>query len=53
MLKAIVQAFLAMKSFAARSSTYPCHMACISKSVTKDVMSLSDYVPNSTEVPWM
>ncbi len=39
--------------FAAGSSTYPCHMACISKSVTKDVISLSGYVPNSTEGMWM
>jgi hypothetical protein len=53
LLKAIVQAFLATKSFAAGSSTYPCHMACVSKSVTKDVISLSDYVPNSTEALWM
>ncbi len=30
-LKAIVQAFLAIKSFAAGSSMYPCHMACVSK----------------------
>ncbi len=42
-LKAIVQAFLATKSFAAGSSTYPCHMACLSKSVPRDVISLSDY----------
>ncbi len=28
LLKAIVRAFLTMKSFAAGSSTYPCHMAC-------------------------
>ncbi len=28
-------------------------MACVSKSVTKDVVSLSDYIPNSTEMPWM
>ncbi len=41
------------KSFAAGISTYPCHMACISKSVMKDVISLRDYVPNSTEAPWM
>ena len=41
------------KCFAAGSSTYPCHMACISKSVTKDIISLSNYVPNSTEAPWM
>jgi hypothetical protein len=41
------------KCFAAGSSTYPCHMACISKSVTKDIISLSDYIPNSTEAPWM
>ncbi len=52
-LKAIVQAILATKSFAAGSSTYSCHMACISKSVTKDVISVSDYIPNSTEAPWM
>jgi hypothetical protein len=41
------------KCFTAGSSTYPCHMACISKSVTKDVTSLGDYVPNSIEAPWM
>ncbi len=41
------------KCFAAGSSLYPCHMARVSKSVTKDVTSLSDYIPNSTEVPWM
>ncbi len=43
LLKAIVQAFLATKSFAAGSSTYPCHMACISKSVPRDVISSSNY----------
>ncbi len=53
LLKAIVQAFLAKKSFVAGSSTYPCHMTCISMSVTKDVISLSDYVSNSTEALWM
>jgi hypothetical protein len=42
LLKAIVPAFLTTKSFAAGSSTYPCHMACVSKSVSKDVISLSD-----------
>jgi hypothetical protein len=52
-LKAIVQAFLAKNSFAAGSLTYPCHMACVSKSVTKDVISLSNYIPNSTEALWM
>jgi hypothetical protein len=41
------------KCFAAGSSMYPCHKACVSKSVTTDVTSLSDYVPNSTEVLWM
>ncbi len=41
------------KSFAAGLSTYPCHMASVSKSVTKDIISLSDYIPNSTEAPWM
>ncbi len=53
LLKAIVQAFLATKSFAVGSSMYPCHVACISKSVTKDITSLSNYVPNSTEALWM
>ncbi len=42
-LKAIVRAFLATKSFAAGSSTYPRHMACVSKSVPRDVISLSNY----------
>ncbi len=41
------------KCFAAGLSTYPCHMACVSKSVTKDVISLSNYVSNSTEALWM
>ncbi len=45
LLKAIVRAFLATKSFAAGSSMYPCHMACISKSVPKDIISLSDCHP--------
>jgi hypothetical protein len=42
-LKAIVRAFLSTKFFAAGSSTYPCHMACVSKSVPRDVISLSNY----------
>jgi hypothetical protein len=42
LLKAIVRAFLATKSFAAGSSTYPCHMACVSKSVPKEGISLSN-----------
>jgi hypothetical protein len=45
LLKAIVQAFLATKSFAAGSSTYPCHMACVSKSVPREVISSSDCCP--------
>ncbi len=45
LLKGIVRAFLATKSFAEGSSTYPCHMACISKSVPRDVISLSDCHP--------
>jgi hypothetical protein len=45
LLKAIVQAFLTTNSFAAGSSTYPCHMACISKSVPRDVISLSNCRP--------
>ncbi len=53
LLKAIVWAFLTTKSFAAGSSTYPYHMSCVSKSVSKDVIFLSDYIPNGTEAPWM
>ncbi len=45
LLKAIVWAFLATKSFAACSSTYPCHMAYVSKSVPRDVISSSDCHP--------
>jgi hypothetical protein len=45
LLKVIVQAFLATKFFAVGSSTYPCQMACVSKSVLRDVMSLSDCRP--------
>jgi hypothetical protein len=45
LLKAIVGGFLATKSFAVGSSTYPCHMAYISKSVPRDVISLSDCCP--------
>ncbi len=45
LLKAIVWAFLATKSFAAGSSTYPCHMAFISKSVPRNVISLSNCRP--------
>ncbi len=45
LLKAIVWAFLATKSFAAGSSTYPCHIACVSKSVPRDVISSSDCHP--------
>jgi hypothetical protein len=45
LLKAIVRAFHAIKSFAAGSSTYPCHMACASKSVPRDVISLSNCRP--------
>ncbi len=44
-LKAIMWAFLATKSFAVGSSTHPCHMACISKSVPRDVISLSNCRP--------
>jgi hypothetical protein len=45
MLKTIVWAFLATKSFAAGSSTYPCHMAYASESVPRDIISLSDCHP--------
>ncbi len=40
LFNSIVQTFLATKSFAAGSSTDPCHLACISKSVPRDVISL-------------
>jgi hypothetical protein len=53
LLKAIVRAFLTTKFFTAGSSMYSCHMACVLKSVPKDVISLSNYVPNGTEAPWM
>jgi hypothetical protein len=53
LLKAIVRAFHIAKSFTTGSSMYPCHIACISKSVTKDVISVRNYVPNSTEAPWI
>jgi hypothetical protein len=43
LLKVIVRAFLATKTFAVGSSTYPCHMACVSKSVPRDVTSSSNY----------
>jgi hypothetical protein len=45
LLKAIVRAFLAMKTFAVGSSIYPCHIACFSKSVPRDIISLSDCHP--------
>jgi hypothetical protein len=45
LLKAIVRAFLATKTFAVGSSTYPCHMACVSKSVPRDIISLSNCRP--------
>ncbi len=45
LLKAIARAFLATKSFSAGPSTYPCHMACVSKSVPRDVICLSNCRP--------
>jgi hypothetical protein len=45
LLNAIVGAFLTTNSFAVGSSMYPCHMACISKPVPQDVISLSDCCP--------
>jgi hypothetical protein len=44
----IVQTFLATKSFAVGSSTDPCYLACISKSVPRDVISL---IGCSTQLP--
>jgi hypothetical protein len=41
--KVIVWAFIPTNTFAAGSSTYPCHMSCVSKSVPKDVISSSNY----------
>jgi hypothetical protein len=56
LLKGIVWAILTTKSFAAGSSTYPCHMACISKSVPRDVISLSNCRPqrlrSAVDVTW-
>jgi hypothetical protein len=56
LLKVIVRAFLTTKSFAAESSMYPCHMACVSKSVPKEVISLSDCHPQwlrgTMDVTW-
>ncbi len=52
-LKAIVQAFLTMKSFAAGSSTYPYYMAA-SQSQSQGTSYLWETVfPNGTEAPWM
>ncbi len=39
LLNLIVRTFLATKSFAAGSSMGPCHLACILKSVPRDVIS--------------
>ncbi len=44
----VVPAFLATKSFAADSSTDPCHLACISKSVPRDIIPL---IGCSTQLP--
>ncbi len=56
LLKALVRAFLATESFAAGSSMYPCHMACDSKSVPRDVISLSNCHPqwlrSAVDVMW-
>ncbi len=46
----VVRTFFAMKSFAAGSSTNPCHLACVSKSVSRDVIpsiSCSTQLPRS------
>jgi hypothetical protein len=40
LLNGVVRTFLPTKSFAVGSSTDPCHLACILKSVPKDVISL-------------
>jgi hypothetical protein len=42
LLKVIVRAFLDTKTFAAGSSMYPCHMAYVSKSVPRDIISSSN-----------
>ncbi len=44
----VVQTFLAMKSFAEGSSMDPCHLACVSKSVLRDVIPL---IGCSTQLP--
>ncbi len=45
---AVVQTFLATKSFTAGSSMDPCHLACVLKSVPRDVISL---IGCSTQLP--
>ncbi len=45
LLTAIVQAFLATKSFAAGSSMFLYQLACVSKSVPRDVISLIGCCP--------
>ncbi len=48
LLNPMVWAFLATKSFAAGYSTYPCQLACVSKSVPRDVISS---IHCSTQLP--
>jgi hypothetical protein len=50
LFKLIVRTFLMMKSFAVASSMDPCHLACVSKSVPRDVVPLigcSNQLPRS------
>ncbi len=48
-----VWVFLATKSFAAGSSTYPCQMACVSKSEPRDIISSSSCCPQWPEALWI
>jgi hypothetical protein len=48
-----VQTFLATKSFAAGFAMDPCHMACFTKSVPKNVILQSAVVPNCIGMQWV
>ncbi len=49
----IVRTFLAMKSFTAGSSRDPCHLACVSKSVPRDVIPSISYSTQILEAQWV
>ncbi len=53
LFQSIVRTFLATKSFAAGFSTHPCHMACFSKSVPRNIILRLAVVPNCIGVQWV